>query len=690
MNYTNNQNCNSNNYCGCGQQYPVVPGSNPSLQTWNGQRFVVADGSYQLPIYLPNLQQYDPTQVSNVIGMSATGQLVRFADVQYAPNNALVTATGSTTPRTLANRFADVVNVKDFGAVGDGVTDDTAAIQAALTSTYSNNGGRGIKLLFSAGTYLITSSLTTGSNQFLQFDPSVIINLVPLSNNETTSAFNSSNQTNVVFDGNGATINGYRSGANPSIEGNAAAFFVYGSDNVTIRNFNINNFSTDGITIAGDNSTSGPSTNVLIEGVVCNNNRRNGLSITHANGVTIFNGKYINSNGSPNGPFAGIDVEPNINNYAQNINIIGVYTQGNIGGGLLFVPSAQSNVSNTTYSVTVNGGKSFQDGSAINIPALRFAGGTFSNQINGSVSVSNYTIENPQGRGVDLTNWDANLAPQVICTNVNVLNPGSNASASTNQDLSGFVIDGTTSSLVTNLGNARFTNCSVIDLRGAYAKMISGFWINTISGKTTKNINIVDPNTFGQIVYSGVDVLLESCLVTNGSNNVTVFYTNGKKYSSTATLTNFGIFAGITFEATEIPSTGQNLSLPLAANCINTTYKIQTGSTGGNISIIPSGSDSFVGLAPYGGNIILSNGGYVELCSLGGTSWQIKNITSEYFLTGSVTPARIIWSSVNAPTTGRWNVGDIAFNKTSTVGSPKGWMCTVAGTPGTWVSMGNL
>jgi hypothetical protein len=45
-----------------------------------------------------------------------------------------ITATGSNTARTLANRFADVVNVKDFGAVGDGVADDSAAFDAAIAS----------------------------------------------------------------------------------------------------------------------------------------------------------------------------------------------------------------------------------------------------------------------------------------------------------------------------------------------------------------------------------------------------------------------------------------------------------------------------------------------------------------------------------------------------------------------------
>jgi hypothetical protein len=43
-----------------------------------------------------------------------------------------------------------------------------------------------------------------------------------------------------------------------------------------------------------------------------------------------------------------------------------------------------------------------------------------------------------------------------------------------------------------------------------------------------------------------------------------------------------------------------------------------------------------------------------------------------------------------APTSGTWSVGDRVFNSVPSVGQPKGWLCTVAGTPGTWVSEGNL
>jgi hypothetical protein len=51
------------------------------------------------------------------------------------PNGLLVTTTGTTEARTLADRFAETINVKDFGAVCDGIIDDTAAVQSALDTS---------------------------------------------------------------------------------------------------------------------------------------------------------------------------------------------------------------------------------------------------------------------------------------------------------------------------------------------------------------------------------------------------------------------------------------------------------------------------------------------------------------------------------------------------------------------------
>lgn len=66
--------------------------------------------------------------------------------------------------RTIQDKFDDIVNVRDFGAIGDGVADDTAAINRALQEIYKSSVSptepRARRTIyFPGGTYLITSTI---------------------------------------------------------------------------------------------------------------------------------------------------------------------------------------------------------------------------------------------------------------------------------------------------------------------------------------------------------------------------------------------------------------------------------------------------------------------------------------------------------------------------------------------------
>jgi Pectate lyase superfamily protein len=62
--------------------------------------------------------------------------------------------------RTVSDKLSDSFSVKDFGATGNGVTDDTSAIQAAL-----NSGA--VSIFVPAGRYRVTANLTRNGHTYL-------------------------------------------------------------------------------------------------------------------------------------------------------------------------------------------------------------------------------------------------------------------------------------------------------------------------------------------------------------------------------------------------------------------------------------------------------------------------------------------------------------------------------------------
>ena len=70
-------------------------------------------------------------------------------------------ATGAPTPRTMPDRLAEIKNVKDFGALGNGSVDDAPAIQRAVNWTTSPQRGT---IYFPPGIYRVNSPITVNAS----------------------------------------------------------------------------------------------------------------------------------------------------------------------------------------------------------------------------------------------------------------------------------------------------------------------------------------------------------------------------------------------------------------------------------------------------------------------------------------------------------------------------------------------
>jgi hypothetical protein len=90
-------------------------------------------------------------------GVGAMALATRRAEADVPFSNFAFAATGTPAARTMPDRLAEIKNVKDFGARGNGTTDDTAALQAAVNWTSGANRGT---VHFPVGIYRISAPIT--------------------------------------------------------------------------------------------------------------------------------------------------------------------------------------------------------------------------------------------------------------------------------------------------------------------------------------------------------------------------------------------------------------------------------------------------------------------------------------------------------------------------------------------------
>lgn len=263
----------------------------------------------------------------------------------------------------LKEQMADItVNVKNFGVKGDGITDDTLALQSLFDVC-----NKGAIIHFPFGTYLTDSLLMFRAEKIKIVGYGAT--LLRKSNTKNTE-----NNILELLDCDEITIEGLDFNGNSELlggeEGQIHNLSIYGSRNIRISDVRSSYGVCDGLYVAswiatrhGQTPTETiPTENVMIDNCVFDYNYRQGMSIICCFGLTVLNSKFNYTGRSLAGstaPSAGVDLESNGYPWIpKNCNFIGCEFIDNGGSGLV-TTSSSVNVTISNCTTKDNGSYGF-------------------------------------------------------------------------------------------------------------------------------------------------------------------------------------------------------------------------------------------------------------------------------------------------------------------------------------------
>lgn len=267
----------------------------------------------------------------------------------------------------------NVMNVKQFGAKGDGSNDDTTFIQTALNNS--------VNVTIPSGTYMIDAETTLlpNNNNRIVLDNDAILKAIP-NNLETYRIIHIVNRNNIEICG--GTIEGERSNHDGDTGEWGVGIRIAGtSNNIYIHDINIKNTWGDGITVF----TSGT---VKTEKVHIDNARRNGISVIKVNEYISNDDIIENTNGT--NPQAAVDIEPDTNTDQLNrIVINNMVSKNNAGAGMkMFL------IQDNTTPVSININNFYDYGSKNGIEVAKHQNRT------GEINIINPYLEHQTDAGI--------------------------------------------------------------------------------------------------------------------------------------------------------------------------------------------------------------------------------------------------------------------------------------------------
>jgi hypothetical protein len=182
-----------------------------------------------------------------LLGWNATGDEIENVDRTSAALMEFIQVGTGTVATTVQAKLRESVSVKDYGAIGDGYTDDTAAIQTAITSNPAK------AIYFPYGSYKVTATINitsdnttlfgdaTGRSYIKQYTPNIdTIKFTPTTAGATSAFLNNSRISGLIIDHSNVAVSSTTGAAVRFVQCNS-----YSLEKVIVYN------APEGITVMG-------------------------------------------------------------------------------------------------------------------------------------------------------------------------------------------------------------------------------------------------------------------------------------------------------------------------------------------------------------------------------------------------------------------------------------------------------
>jgi hypothetical protein len=551
---------------------------------------------------------------------------------------------------TVQTKLRESVSVLDFGADPTGVADSTTAINAAALAVSSAGG----LVFFPPGTY------------------------------KTTAAINLYSKVTYYGAGSASVI--------ACTSGDVNQFYGTGLSECTVRDLKISATAVGTTAYVGainfETSTNCYVSNVEIvgmawAGILLSNSSYCKISGVYAHGwqgsvqdsadINVFRISQFNivdGNFLYGGGWHGVLVQDPGTSLIPSKNII---TNNRIGAHAAYgivtynIDSADSFTEITNNFIEGILGSVLTGSSGAGIYVQSSGGAIVSGNTirNCCINTTNATLT---PAGIGFNNISSGLSP-CVCTGNNIIDIVNYNGIEVASSVGGVLIVGNTIRLVNNTSSSTngvyinaASNCVVSNNVIVLATATNTSGISLYANGVSTSNTVISGNNITGGGYTGIRTIQTAAYVNNFvtvSNN-TATGGSASCISYRLAYINDGSITGNVGNATTTNTLAIStcLRLLLAGNNVTTT---------GTLSVTTSGT---------------CTGSYYDKTNYHGTSYSFLQNAA----TGLI--AEIFGNA--APAASNWAVGDRTEQSVPVVGQPKGWRCTVAGIPGTWVSEGNL